>query len=100
MEFKPDLDQAWHNRGVALRNLGRNEEAIASYDRALEFKPDLHQAWYKKACCYALQANINLSIENLQQAIALHPKLRDMAKTDSDFEKIRSDVGFQKLLAI
>jgi len=39
------LHEAWHNRGIALDNLGRDEEAIASYDRALEIKPDKHEAW-------------------------------------------------------
>ena len=40
LEIKPDLHEAWYNRGIALGNLGRLEEAIASYDKALEFKPD------------------------------------------------------------
>ena len=79
-------------------NLGRYEEAIASYDRALKIKPDHVSAHYNKACCYALQDNINLAIENLQQAIALDSTFRDMAKTDSDFDKNRSDVRFQRLL--
>jgi superkiller protein 3 len=34
------MTEAWYNRGYALGNLGRLEEAIASYDKALEFKPD------------------------------------------------------------
>ncbi len=38
--FKPDLHQAWLNRGVALFNLGKLDEAIASYDKAIELKPD------------------------------------------------------------
>jgi tetratricopeptide (TPR) repeat protein len=35
LEIKPDLHAAWNNRGYALGNLGRLEEAIASYDKAL-----------------------------------------------------------------
>jgi tetratricopeptide (TPR) repeat protein len=34
------LHEAWNNRGNALDDLGRGEEAIASYDKALEIKPD------------------------------------------------------------
>nr|NCR02384.1 tetratricopeptide repeat protein [Microcystis aeruginosa L211-11]NCR33960.1 tetratricopeptide repeat protein [Microcystis aeruginosa L211-101] len=30
LEFKPDDHEAWYNRGSALGNLGRDEEAIAS----------------------------------------------------------------------
>ena len=45
MKFKPDYLEAWANRGSALDDLGRYEEAIASYDHALKFKPDDDLAW-------------------------------------------------------
>jgi tetratricopeptide (TPR) repeat protein len=62
-------------------------------------KPDYPDAWYNKACCYALQGNIAQAIANLQQAIILNPdKYREMAKTDSDFDKIREDEQFQALI--
>jgi tetratricopeptide (TPR) repeat protein len=69
------------------------------YDKALEFKPDDHLAWYNKACSYGLQRNIEQALKNLQQAINLNPnKYREMAKTDSDFDKIRDDERFQLLI--
>jgi tetratricopeptide (TPR) repeat protein len=34
--------------GNVLDDLGRHEEAIASYDRAIEIKPDKHEAWYNR----------------------------------------------------
>jgi tetratricopeptide (TPR) repeat protein len=99
LEIKPDKHEAWYNRGYALRNLGRLEEAIASYDKALEIKPDDTSAFYNKACCYALHSQIDLAIQNLQRAIDLNPdKYREMAKTDSDFDSVRSDVRFQALI--
>ncbi len=98
LEIKPDLDQAWYNRGVALGNLGRFDEEIASYDKALEIKPDLHEAYYNKACAYALQNNIQLAIENLQQAINLDVKNKDRAKTDTGFDIIRDNEQFKELL--
>jgi len=99
LKSKPDDYASWNNRGVALADLGRFEEAVASYDQALKIKPDLHAAWYNKACSYALQGNVEQAIENLQQAINLSPdKYREMAKTDSDFDKIREDERFQALI--
>ncbi|MEG4939339.1 hypothetical protein QUA80_03800 [Microcoleus sp. F4-D5] len=39
------------------------------------------------------------AIQNLQQAINLNPdKYREMAKTDSDFDSIRSHPQFQALI--
>ena len=99
LEIKPDYHEAWNNRGNALGNLGRLEEAIASYDKALEFKPDLHEAFYNKACCYALHSQIDQAIHNLEKAINLNPdEYREMAKTDSDFDSMRSDTRFQALI--
>ncbi len=99
LEFKPDKHEVWNNRGIALGNLGRLEEAIASYDKALEFKPDDTSAFYNKACCYALHSQIDQVIQNLQRSIDLNPdKYREMAKTDSDFDSMRSDARFQALI--
>ncbi len=100
LEFKPDYHEAWNNRGNALDDLGRFEEAIASYDKALEIKSDFAGTFYNKACCYALQENIELAIENLQRAITLDEKYKEMAKTDNDFDKIRNDVRFQSAIAL
>ena len=36
---------AWYNRGIVLDNLGRFDEAIAFFDKALEIKPDYIDAW-------------------------------------------------------
>lgn len=99
IEIKPDYHEAWYNRGIALGKLGRLEEAIASHDKAVEIKPDKDEAFYNKACCYALQNNIEQAIENLQTAINLNPEeYREMAKKDSDFNAIRNNKRFQKLI--
>ena len=98
LEFKPNKDSAWYNRGLGLSDLGRYEDAVASYDKALEIKPDYYQAWYKKASCYALQKNIVMGIENLQQAINLNPEYQEIVKTDTDFDAIRDSEEFQRLI--
>jgi len=88
-----------YNRGIPLHNLGRFEEAIASYDKALEIKPDFHEAFYNKACSYALNGQVDLLMQNLQRAINLNPdKNREMAKTDSDFDNVRSHPKFKALI--
>jgi len=47
--------------------MGRDPQAIASFDKALELKPDYASAYYNKASCYALQSQVDLA-QNLQQA--------------------------------
>ncbi|MBD2503250.1 tetratricopeptide repeat protein [Anabaena azotica] len=99
IKFKPDYHQAWYNRGIALDDLGRYEEAIASYDQAIKFKPDFHEAWYNKARCYALQGNSEKAIESLQTAININPdECRKWAKDDDDFDRIKNDEQFKKII--
>jgi tetratricopeptide (TPR) repeat protein len=90
--------EALNNRGNALSALGRYEEALKSYEQVLVIKSDDHEIWYNKACCYALWTCREEAIESLQKAIDLHPEYREMAKTDSDFDKIRDDERFQALV--
>ena len=48
----PELKEleAWElgNKGFSLANLGKSQEAIACYDRALEINPKYAEAWYNK----------------------------------------------------
>ncbi len=94
LEIKPDDHQAWYKRGIALDDLGRYEEAIYCYDKALQFKPDNASAYYNKACTYALQNNVSPAVENLKRAIILDEKYREIAKNESDFDKIRDHEQF------
>ncbi len=45
LELKPDDPAAWGNKGSSLANLGRYEEALTAYERALELQSDLPEAW-------------------------------------------------------
>ena len=42
------LEEAWYNYGNALTNLGRYEEAVASYDKATAINPNHDLAWYNR----------------------------------------------------
>lgn len=98
LAFCPD-QTAWCNRGHALCRLGRYPEALASYNHALEIDPDFDAAFYGKASAYALQAELELALDNLRQAIALSPnEYRAMVKLDPDFDRIRVEVQFQQLV--
>ena len=78
--------------------MGRYKDALESFDRAIKINSNSANTYYNKACCYGLQNNVELAIENLQRAINLDVKYQDMAKTDKDFEQIRGDERFQSFL--
>jgi tetratricopeptide (TPR) repeat protein len=97
--IKPNKHEAWINRGIALTKLQRYSEALASYDKAIAIKPDKPEAYYNRACTYALQGKAELAIKNLKAATKLVPgKFQQLAKTDPDFKKLRSDQRFKELI--
>ena len=98
-QIKLDFSEAWFGRGTALAKLQQYPDAIASYDQVIQIKPDFYLAWFGKARCHALQGDIELAIENLQQAINLNAdKCRETAKTDPAFDNVREEERFKQLI--
>ncbi|MEH2372102.1 TPR end-of-group domain-containing protein [Nostoc sp.] len=64
-------------RGIALGKLGRNEEAIASYDQALKFKPDLHEAWCNRGNALGKLGRNEEAIASYDQALKFKPDLHE-----------------------
>jgi tetratricopeptide (TPR) repeat protein len=64
---------AWHNRGVNLGNLGRYEEAIASYDQTIKIKPDYHLAWHGKGYCFEKLEQYEKALQSHDQTIKINP---------------------------
>ena len=98
LKFNPQDPDVWYNKGKALKMLKKYEEALLSYDHVLEITPNDYAAIYHKATLYSFQKNTTLAIEYLKQAIELKPELLKLAKTDTDFDKIRNDSRFINLL--
>ena len=67
--------------GNALFNLGRHEEALASYDQALHHKPDKHAAWYNWGVALDNLGRYEEALASYDQA--LHHKPDDHADWDN-----------------
>jgi len=51
-----------------LRRLGRNEEAIVSYEEALKHKPDGHEAWINKGYAWLRLGEPEKALEHFEKA--------------------------------
>jgi CheY-like chemotaxis protein len=49
IEIDPSLAVAWHDRGISLRELGKDEEALKSIDKAVELEPDNEEFLFTRA---------------------------------------------------
>ncbi len=75
--FNPDLHEAWNNQGVALGNLGRVEEAIASYDKALEIKPEDDVTWKNRGVALGKLGRLEEAIVSFDKALKFNPDLHE-----------------------
>ncbi|MBH8555626.1 CHAT domain-containing protein, partial [Nostocaceae cyanobacterium CENA357] len=75
LRIKPDLYEAWYNRGGALGDLGQYEEAIASYDNVLRIKSDLYEAWYNRGVALKNLARFEQAIASYDNALRIKPDL-------------------------
>ncbi len=69
----PDRAEDWCNKGVALGNQNRLEEALDCLEEALLLKPDYAEAWYNKG----------VALEKLgqwKQALAAYERARELGR--------------------
>ncbi len=69
----PNYPQARNSQGIALANLGRWEEAIASYDKALQVKPDYYQAWYNRGVALGNLGRFEEAVASNDKALQVKP---------------------------
>ncbi len=98
LELKPDDPDTLHNRGITYIRLKRYEEALADYNHLLELRPDDPDALYNLACLFSLWEKTDDALAYLEKAISKNSKYREDAKTDEDFDNIRKNPRFKKLI--
>jgi len=96
--YKLDVATAQNNLGTLYSDIGRFEEAEKAYQEALEIDPRDSNLWYNKACLESLRNVREKAIEYLKRAIELDKKYFEMAKSDEDFDNIRTSKEFKELI--
>ena len=101
MKIDPKNADARYNKGSALAELGKDNEAIECYDRALKIDPNYINAWYNKGVVLGKLGKWNEAIECYDQALKIDPKnvlviknrdivLERMEKEPDHYSNIRS----------
>jgi len=72
LALKPNYHQVWYNRGKALVQLERWEEAIASHDQALEIKSDDYLAWNNRGEALGKLGRLSEAIASCDKALEIN----------------------------
>jgi tetratricopeptide (TPR) repeat protein len=84
--------------GVAKFKSGDKEEGIKLIKKSIEVEPDNYLAYYNLSCLYSLSKQVDLSMNNLNKSISLNPEVKKMAKEDKDFDNIKENEQFKKII--
>jgi len=98
LELEPDNPSTLYNRGTVYSRLGRYDESLADLNRSLELRPNQPDTLYNLACLFSLWGKPNDALAYLERAIKKDKKYREMAKTDKDFNNMKDDPRFKKLI--
>jgi len=98
LKFRPDDWKTLTNRGITYIKLRKYDEAIADLNRALKLEPNDPCTLYNLACLFSLRGKTKDALAYLKKAIDTDKKWREDAKTDEDFDNIRKDPRFKKLV--
>ena len=86
IQLKPDYAEAYSNRGNALKDLGRLDEALQNYDKAIQLKPDSLEAYSNLLMSLNYIPNLNV-MDYIATARKFGEFVTEKAKTHfSDFQ--------------
>ncbi|MGV2432898.1 MAG UNVERIFIED_CONTAM: tetratricopeptide repeat protein [Rickettsiaceae bacterium] len=81
-------------------NTGDYDQARSNFERALLARPNEAYIIYSLAATLLQLGEIDLTIENLQRAIMLQPRLRSQLINDSDFTELRENRQFLAMMGV
>jgi tetratricopeptide (TPR) repeat protein len=87
-----------YQRGVAMMNLGRWDEAREHLLKARKMAPKADFIYYAMGALDCLTGEAESAMENLKTAIDLRPENRYHARNDEDFAFLQEDPRFTELL--
>jgi len=97
-ESNPKTADEHYQRGVAMMNIGRWDDARESLDKARKAAPKADHVHYALAALDCLTGEADSAMKNLKVAIDLRPENRYHARNDEDFAFLQEDPRFTEML--
>jgi predicted O-linked N-acetylglucosamine transferase (SPINDLY family) len=74
MAVAPGFPPNWYGRAMLLQGLGRNEEALKSYDEALRLQPDYAEALLNSGALLREMLQHHAALERFERLLAMQPE--------------------------
>jgi tetratricopeptide (TPR) repeat protein len=92
--------ESWNLKGLIYYRQKNYDKALECVEKAIESNPTDGMSWYNKACYHALLNHIPESIDALKRSIEIDVKNAKKAVKDKDFENIRTDEGYRRIIEV
>ncbi|MDH2906844.1 MAG: tetratricopeptide repeat protein [Candidatus Nitrosotalea sp.] len=92
--------EAWNLKGLIYYRQKNYDKALDSVEKAIDSDSKDGMSWYNKACYHSLLNHIPEAIEALKRAIEIDVKNAKKAVKDKDFENIRADDGYRRIVEV
>jgi len=80
--------EAWNNKGYSLYEMGKYEEALECYDRAIEIDPTSLDAWLCRGYTLQEMKKYEDAISSYSKAIELDPYCPEAKEKKYEAEKL------------
>ncbi len=97
LSMKPDFGYALFNKGLAYELFGYYDKALLWYNKDLQIE-DYVWTYYGISSIYGRKGEVLNTIKYLKIAISLDPGVKEIAKTEKDFNNVKNYEEFQSLI--
>lgn len=99
LSLYPDYVPTFYDLALACKINGQYKVAIQYFQKVIDAEPDNTWSYYGIATMYGDKGQAKEAVSYLKKAIALDPQnVKEAARTQSHFDKIRNDADFQALV--
>lgn len=101
LALAPDDTASFYNLALALKIDGQYDESISWFKKVIDKEPDNTWSYYGIATIYGDQGKAAEAVDYLKKAAQYdEANVKDAARTQSHFDKVRNDKAFQAWLAV
>ena len=98
LDMKPDYVPAFYDMAMACKLQNKYDQSLYWFTKTIQGDPENTWSYYGIATIHADQGNAQESLKYLKKAIELDPGVKEVAKEQSHFAKMRNLPEFQALV--
>ena len=96
--LEPDRPETYVHLAYIDRRTVSLDAAIETIHKALELKPGMPLSNYNLACYLAVKGDPDEALLYLRRAVNVAPHFREIARADEDFDTLRPNPDFRRLV--